>query len=565
MSDKYTLSKTFSKTTALKIEGENKMAKMIAFNEEARRGLERGMNVLADAVKVTLGPRGRNVVLEKKWGAPTITNDGVSIAKEIELDDPWEKIGADLVKEVAKKTDDVAGDGTTTATVLAQAMVREGLRNVAAGSNPMSLKRGIEKAVEAISDELLKMAKPVETKEQIAATASISAADTTIGEMIAEAMDKVGKEGVITVEESNTFGLELELTEGMRFDKGYISAYFVTDTDRMETVMEDAYILIANSKITNIKDLVPVLEKVMQTGKPLVIIAEDVEGEALSTLVVNKIRGTFKSVAVKAPGFGDRRKAMLQDIAILTGATVISEEVGLKLDQTTLELLGTARKIVIAKEETTIVEGGGDAEQIKGRVNQIRSEIEKSDSDYDREKLQERLAKLAGGVAVIKAGAATEVELKERKHRIEDAVRNAKAAVEEGIVAGGGVALLQASKVAFGKLKLTGDEATGAKIVEYAVESPLKQIAINAGLEGGVIVEKVRGLETGFGLNAATGEYVDMIKTGIIDPAKVTRSALQNAASIAALFLTTEAVIADKPEPKAAAPMPGGDGGGMDF
>ena len=541
------------------------MAKMIAFNEEARRGLERGMNVLADAVKVTLGPRGRNVVLEKKWGAPTITNDGVSIAKEIELDDPWEKIGADLVKEVAKKTDDVAGDGTTTATVLAQAMVREGLRNVAAGSNPMSLKRGIEKAVEAISDELLKMAKPVETKEQISATASISAADTTIGNMIAEAMDKVGKEGVITVEESNTFGLELELTEGMRFDKGYISAYFVTDTDRMETVMEDAYILIANSKITNIKDLVPVLEKVMQTGKPLVIIAEDVEGEALSTLVVNKIRGTFKSVAVKAPGFGDRRKAMLQDIAILTGATVISEEVGLKLDQTTLELLGTARKVVIAKEETTIVEGGGDVDQIKGRVNQIRTEIEKSDSDYDREKLQERLAKLAGGVAVIKAGAATEVELKERKHRIEDAVRNAKAAVEEGIVAGGGVALLQASKVAFSKLKLEGDEATGGKIVEYAVESPLKQIAINAGLEGGVIVEKVRSLETGFGLNAATGEYVDMIKSGIIDPAKVTRSALQNAASIAALFLTTEAVIADKPEPKGAAPMPGGDGGGMDF
>ena len=538
---------------------------MIAFNEEARRALERGMNTLADAVKVTLGPRGRNVVLEKKWGAPTITNDGVSIAKEIELEDPWEKIGADLVKEVAKKTDDVAGDGTTTATVLAQAMVREGLRNVAAGSNPMSLKRGIEKAVEVISDELLKMAKPVETREQIAATASISAADTTIGSMIAEAMDKVGKEGVITVEESNTFGLELELTEGMRFDKGYISAYFVTDTERMETVMEDAYILIANAKITNIKDLVPILEKVMQTGKGLVIIAEDVEGEALSTLVVNKIRGTFKSVAVKAPGFGDRRKAMLQDIAILTGATVISEEVGLKLDQTTLELLGTARKIVIAKEESTIVEGGGDAEAIKGRVNQIRSEIEKSDSDYDREKLQERLAKLAGGVAVIKAGAATEVELKERKHRIEDAVRNAKAAVEEGIVAGGGVALLQASKVALAKLNLTGDEATGAKIVEYAVESPLKQIAINAGLEGGVIVEKVRGLETGFGLNAATGEYVDMIKTGIIDPAKVTRSALLNAASIAALFLTTEAVIVDKPEPKSAAPMPGGDGGGMDF
>jgi chaperonin GroEL len=557
--------KTPDLTLATKQRERKYMAKMIAFNEEARRGLERGMNVLADAVKVTLGPRGRNVVLEKKWGAPTITNDGVSIAKEIELDDPWEKIGADLVKEVAKKTDDVAGDGTTTATVLAQAMVREGLRNVAAGSNPMSLKRGIEKAVTAISDELLKMAKPVETKEQISATASISAADTTIGEMIAEAMDKVGKEGVITVEESNTFGLELELTEGMRFDKGYISAYFVTDTERMETVMEDAYILIANTKITNIKDLVPILEKVMQTGKPLVIIAEDVEGEALSTLVVNKIRGTFKSVAVKAPGFGDRRKAMLQDIAILTGATVISEEVGLKLDQTTVELLGKARKVVVSKEETTIVEGSGDAEQIKGRVNQIRAEIEKSDSDYDREKLQERLAKLAGGVAVIKAGAATEVELKERKHRIEDAVRNAKAAVEEGIVAGGGVALLQASKIAFGKLKLTGDEATGGKIVEYAVESPLKQIAINAGLEGGVVVEKVRSLETGFGLDAATGEYVDMIKSGIIDPAKVTRSALQNAASIAALFLTTEAVIADKPEPKGAAQMPGGDGGGMDF
>jgi chaperonin GroEL len=539
------------------------MAKMIAFNEEARRGLERGMNALADAVKVTLGPRGRNVVLEKKWGAPTITNDGVSIAKEIELDDPWERIGAELVKEVAKKTDDVAGDGTTTATVLAQALVREGLRNVAAGSNPMGLKRGIEKAVEAISTELSAMSKPVETKEQIAATASISAADTTIGEMIAEAMDKVGKEGVITVEESNTFGLELELTEGMRFDKGYISPYFTTDSDRMEAVLEDPYILIANSKIANIKDMLPILEKVMQSGKPLLILAEDVEGEALATLVVNKIRGTFKSVAVKAPGFGDRRKAMLQDIAILTGATVISEEVGLKLDQTTMDLLGRARKVVVAKEETTIVEGAGDADRIKGRVNQIRAEIEKSDSDYDREKLQERLAKLAGGVAVIKAGAATEVELKERKHRIEDAVRNAKAAVEEGIVAGGGVALLQASKVAFGKLKLTGDEATGAKIVELAVEAPLKQIATNAGLEGGVVVEKVRHLDAGFGLNAATGEYVDMIKAGIIDPAKVTRSALQNAASIAALFLTTEAVIADKPEPKAPA-MPQG-GGDMDF
>ncbi len=541
------------------------MAKMIAFNEEARRGLERGMNQLADAVKVTLGPRGRNVVLEKKWGAPTITNDGVSIAKEIELDDPWEKIGAELVKEVAKKTDDVAGDGTTTATVLAQALVREGLRNVAAGSNPMALKRGIEKAVDAISAELSAMSKPVETRDQIAATASISAADSTIGDMIAEAMDKVGKEGVITVEESNTFGLELELTEGMRFDKGYISAYMITDTDRMESILEDAYVLIANSKIANIKDLVPILEKVMQSGKPLLIIAEDVEGEALATLVVNKVRGTFKSVAVKAPGFGDRRKSMLQDIAILTGATVISEEVGLKLDAATLDLLGKARKIVITKDETTIVEGGGDDEQIKGRVNQIRAEIEKSDSDYDREKLQERLAKLAGGVAVIKAGAATEVELKERKHRIEDAVRNAKAAVEEGIVAGGGVALLQASKKAFANLKLVGDEATGAKIVELAVESPLKQIAINAGLEGGVVVEKVRNLEAGFGLDAATGEYVDMIKAGIIDPAKVTRSALQNAASIAALFLTTEAVITDKPEPKSAAPAGGPGGGDMDF
>ena len=540
------------------------MAKQIAFNEEARRGLERGMNVLADAVKVTLGPRGRNVVLEKKWGAPTITNDGVSIAKEIELDDPWEKIGAELVKEVAKKTDDVAGDGTTTATVLAQALVREGLRNVAAGSNPMALKRGIEKAVAAIVTELGTMAKNVETKEQIAATASISAADATIGEMIAEAMDKVGKEGVITVEESNTFGLELELTEGMRFDKGYVSPYFVTDTDRMEAVLEDTYVLIVNSKIANIKDLVPVLEKVMQSGKPLAIIAEDIEGEALATLVVNKIKGTFRSAAVKAPGFGDRRKAMLQDIAILTGATVISEEVGLKLETAGLELLGRARKVVISKEETTIVEGGGDDAQIKGRIAQIRSEIEKSDSDYDKEKLQERLAKLAGGVAVIKAGAATEVELKERKHRIEDAVRNAKAAVEEGIVAGGGVALLQAATAAFKKLKLEGDEATGAKIVEVSIEAPLKQIAINAGLEGGVVVEKVRNLDAGFGLNAASGEYVDMIKAGIIDPAKVTRSALQNAASIAALFITTEAVITDKPEPKSANPMPQG-GGDMDF
>ncbi len=535
------------------------MAKIIAFDEEARRALERGMNTLADAVKVTLGPRGRNVVLEKKWGAPTITNDGVSIAKEIELDEPFEKIGAELVKEVAKKTDDVAGDGTTTATVLAQALVREGLRNVAAGANPMALKRGIEKAVEEIVTQLLEMAKEVETTEEIASTASISAADEQIGKVIAEAMDKVGKEGVITVEESNTFGLELELTEGMRFDKGYISGYFVTDPERMEAVYEDAYILIANSKISAVKDLLPVLEKVMQSGKPLVIIAEDVDGEALSTLVVNKIRGTFRSVAVKAPGFGDRRKAMLQDIAILTGGQVISEEVGLKLDTTTVDLLGKARKVVITKDETTIVDGAGDADQIAGRVSQIRAEIDKSDSDYDREKLQERLAKLAGGVAVIKAGAATEVELKERKHRIEDAVRNAKAAVEEGIIAGGGVALIHATDMAFEKLELEGDEATGANIVKVAVEWPLKQIAINAGLEGGVVVEKVRNLAPGWGLNAATGEYVDLIKAGIIDPAKVTRSALQNAASIAALFLTTEAVIADKPEPKGAAPaMPGG-------
>ncbi|MFE7594840.1 chaperonin GroEL [Kitasatospora sp. NPDC057512] len=540
------------------------MAKIIAFDEEARRGLERGMNQLADAVKVTLGPKGRNVVLEKKWGAPTITNDGVSIAKEIELEDPYEKIGAELVKEVAKKTDDVAGDGTTTATVLAQALVREGLRNVAAGANPMALKRGIEKAVAAVSDQLLAQAKDVETKEQIASTASISAADTQIGELIAEAMDKVGKEGVITVEESNTFGLELELTEGMRFDKGYISAYFATDLERMETSLEDPYILIANSKIGSVKDLLPLLEKVMQSGKALVIIAEDVEGEALSTLVVNKIRGTFKSVAVKAPGFGDRRKAMLGDIAILTGGTVISEEVGLKLENAGIDLLGTARKVVITKDETTIVDGGGDSEQVAGRVNQIRAEIENSDSDYDREKLQERLAKLAGGVAVIKAGAATEVELKERKHRIEDAVRNAKAAVEEGIVAGGGVALLQAG-VAFDKLELDGDEATGANIVKVALEAPIKQIATNAGLEGGVVVEKVRNLPAGHGLNAATNTYVDLIAEGIIDPAKVTRSALQNAASIAALFLTTEAVIADKPEKAAAAAGGGMPGGDMDF
>jgi len=539
------------------------MAKIIHFNEEARRGLERGLNVLADTVKVTLGPRGRNVVLEKKWGAPTITNDGVSIAKEIELSDPFERIGAELVKEVAKKTDDVAGDGTTTATVLAQALVKEGLRNVAAGADPISLKRGIDKASAAVTQALLKMAVPVETKEQIAATASISAGDSVIGDIIAEAIDKVGKEGVVTVEESNTFGIQLELTEGMRFDKGYVSAYMVTDPERQEAVLEDAYILIANSKIANMKDLLPVVDKVMQAGKPLLIIAEDIEGEALATLVVNKIRGIFRSVAVKAPGFGDRRKAMLQDIAILTGGQVIAEEVGLKLESTELAMLGRARKVVITKDETTIVEGAGDADQIKGRVEQIRREITNTDSDYDREKLQERLAKLAGGVAVIKAGAATEVELKERKHRIEDAVRNAKAAVEEGIVAGGGVALLQAGKVAFDGLDLVGDEATGANIVRVAISAPLKQIAINAGLEPGVVAEKVSNLPDGHGLNAATGEYVDMLKAGINDPVKVTRSALQNAASIAGLFLTTEAVVAERPEPAAA---PASDAGaGMDF
>ena len=547
------------------------MAKMIAFDEEARRGLEAGLNQLADAVKVTLGPRGRNVVLEKQWGAPTITNDGVSIAKEIELEDPYEKIGAELVKEVAKKTDDVAGDGTTTATVLAQALVREGLRNVAAGADPLSLKRGIEKAVEAVTNVLLNNAIDIETKEQIAATAGISAGDPAIGELIAEAIDKVGKEGVVTVEESNTFGLELELTEGMRFDKGYISGYFVTDTDRQEAVLEDPYILIVNSKISNVKDLLPVLEKVQQSNKPLFIIAEDVEGEALAVLVLNKLKGTFKSVAVKAPGFGDRRKAQLADIAILTGGQVVSEEVGLKLDSVTTDLLGTARKVVITKDETTIVEGAGDAEEIAGRVAQIRAEIENSDSDYDREKLQERLAKLAGGVAVIKAGAATEVELKETKHRIEDAVRNAKAAVEEGIVAGGGVSLIQAGKAAVADLALEGDEATGANIVKVAIEAPLKQIATNAGLEAGVVADKVANLEAGFGLNAATGEYEDLLAAGINDPVKVTRSALQNAASIAGLFLTTESVVADKPEKApagadAAAGMDGMGGmGGMGF
>jgi chaperonin GroEL len=539
-------------------------AKIITFTEEARRALERGMDQLANAVRITLGPKGRNVVLEKKWGAPTITNDGVSIAKEIELEDPEEKIGAELVKEVAKKTDDVAGDGTTTATVLAQAMVKEGLRNVAAGANPMALKRGIEAAVDSAVEAIKNQAKEIEEKDEIAHVAAISAGDPEIGEQIAEAMDKVGKDGVITVEESQTFGMELELVEGMRFDKGYISAYFITDPERMEAVLEEPYILFANSKISAVKDLLPVLEKVMQSGKPLVVISEDVEGEALSTLVVNKIRGTFKSVAVKAPGFGDRRKAMLQDMAILTGGQVISEEVGLKLENAQLDMLGQARKIVVTKDETTIVEGAGAEDEIKGRINQIKSEIDKTDSDYDREKLQERLAKLAGGVAVIKVGAATEVELKEKKHRIEDAVQTTKAAVEEGIVPGGGVALLTAQAF-LGKLDLEGDEATGARLVSRALEDPIKQIAENAGLEGGVVVEKVRGLGNGQGLNASNGEYVDMFKAGIVDATKVTRSALQNAASIAALFLTTEAVVAEKPEKQPAAPagMPGG--GDMDF
>jgi chaperonin GroEL len=542
------------------------MPKMIAFDEDARRALENGMNKLADAVRVTLGPKGRNVVLEKKWGAPTITNDGVSIAKEIELEEPYEKVGAELVKEVAKKTDDVAGDGTTTATVLAWAMVREGLRNVAAGANPMSLKRGIEKAVETAVESLKSLARETEKKEQIAQVAAISAADPEIGDMIAEAIDKVGKDGVITVEESQTFGMEMELVEGMRFDKGYISPYFVTDPERMEAVLEEPYILLVGHKISAVRDLLPVLEKVMQTGKPLCVIAEDVEGEALATLVVNKIRGTFKSVAVKAPGFGERRKAMLQDMAILTGGQVVSEEVGLKLENVGLDLLGRARKVVVTKDETTIVEGAGSEADIKGRINQIKAEIENTDSDYDREKLQERLAKLSGGVAVIKVGAATEVELKEKKHRIEDAVSTTKAAIEEGVVPGGGVALLRAQKQVLDLAdKLEGDEATGARIVARAVEEPLKQIAINAGLEGGVVVERVRGLSNpAEGLNAETGQYEDLFAAGVIDAAKVTRSALQNAASIAGLFLTTEAVIVDKPEEKQPS-MPGGGGGMEDF
>jgi chaperonin GroEL len=530
--------------------------KIIEFEEEARRALERGMDQLANAVRITLGPKGRNVVLEKKWGAPTITNDGVSIAKEIELEEPLERVGAELVKEVAKKTDDVAGDGTTTATVLAQAMVKEGLRNVAAGANPMALKRGIEAGVEAAVEAIKTQAKEIEDKDEIAHVAAISAGDPEIGEQIAEAMDKVGKDGVITVEESQTFGMELETVEGMRFDKGYISPYFISDPERMEVVLEEPYILLANQKISAVKDLLPILEKVMQTGKPLAIIAEDVEGEALATLIVNKIRGTFKSVAVKAPGFGDRRKAMLQDIAILAGGQVISEEVGLKLESTQLDMLGKARKIVVTKDDTTIVDGAGSAEEIKGRVNQIKAEIDKTDSDYDREKLQERLAKLAGGVAVIKVGAATEVELKEKKHRIEDAVSTTKAAVEEGIVP------LLTAQAALDKLDLQGDEATGTRIVRKALEDPLKQIAVNAGLEGGVVVEKVRTLDPGWGLDASNGDYVDMFKAGIVDATKVTRSALQNAASIAALFLTTEAVVAEKPEKEKMPPMPGG--GGMD-
>ena len=540
------------------------MSKIIAFDEEARRGMERGLDTLANVVKVTLGPKGRNVVLEKKWGSPTITNDGVSIAKEIDLEEPFEKIGAELVKEVAKKTDDVAGDGTTTATVLAQALVKEGLRNVVAGANPIALRKGIDSAVDAVVKQLLKNAKEVETKAEIAATAAISAGDPEIGELIAEALDKVGKEGVVTVEESNTFGTQLELTEGMCFDKGYLSPYFVTDTERQEAVLEDAYVLLVESKISNVKDMLPLLEKVMQTGKPLVVIAEDVEGEALATLVVNKIRGTRKSAAVKAPGFGDRRKETLQDMAILTGGQVISETVGLKLETAEIDMLGKARKVVLTKDTTTIVDGAGSAEEIAARVAVIKNQIENSTSDYDREKLQERLAKLAGGVAVIKSGAATETELKERKHRIEDAVRNAKAAVEEGIVAGGGVALLQAVDTAFDGLDLEGDEVTGAAIVRVAAAAPLKQIAENAGLEGGVVAEKVRSLPSGHGLNAATGEYEDLLAAGVNDPVKVTRSALQNAASIAGLFLTTEAVVADKPEPPAAAPAAGGeDMGGM--
>jgi len=537
------------------------MAKILSFHEDARRRLERGVNKLADAVKITLGPKGRNVVIDKKWGAPTITKDGVTVAREIELEDAYENMGAQLAKEVATKTNDVAGDGTTTATVLAQAIVKEGLRNVAAGANPMILKRGIDKAVEYVVAEIAKSSREIETQDEIAQIASISANnDTTIGKILADAMDKVGKDGVITVEESQTFGMELDFVEGMQFDKGYISPYMVTDPERMEVVFEDPYILIANSKISAVQDLLPLLEKVMQGGRPLVMIAEDLEGEALATVVVNKIRGTFQSAAVKAPGFGERRKAMLQDIAILTGGQVISEEVGLKLESATLDLLGKARKVVITKDETTIVEGAGSDDDIKGRINQIKAEIEKTDSDWDREKLQERLAKLSGGVAVVKVGAATETELKEVKHRIEDALSATRAAVEEGIVAGGGTALIQ-SEAGIDKLELDGDEATGARIIRQALSAPLYWIASNAGLEGSVVVERVRNMEAGHGLNALTGDYEDLMKAGIIDPAKVTRSALQNAASIAGLLLTTEALIADKPEPEGEGGGHGHDGG----
>jgi chaperonin GroEL len=536
------------------------MAKQLLFNVEARRALESGVDKLANVVRVTLGPKGRNVVLDKKWGAPTITNDGVTIAKEIELEDNYENLGAQLTKEVATKTNDVAGDGTTTATVLAQALVHEGLRNVAAGANPMGLKRGIERAVEAVAEYIRSQARDLETQEEIASVAAISAQDAEIGRTIAEAMDKVGKDGVITVDESQTFGMELEFTEGMQFDKGYISPYFVTDQERMEAVLDDPYILIANSKISSAQDLLPVLEKVVQAGKPLMVIAEDVEGEALATLVVNKIRGTFKSVAVKAPGFGDRRKAMLSDIAVLTGGQVISEEVGLKLENVTLDLLGRARRVTVTKDDTTIVEGDGSNDDIKGRISEIKKEIERTDSDWDREKLQERLAKLAGGVAVIRVGAATEVELKEKKHRIEDALSATRAAVEEGIVAGGGVALLRAQE-SVGKLDLSGDERTGAEIVRKALELPAYWIATNAGLEGAVAISKIRELsDPNQGLNAATGEYMDMVKAGIIDPAKVTRSAVQNAASIAALLLTTETLVVDKPEEADEAAAGGGHG-----
>ena len=537
------------------------MAKIIAYDDEARQGMLAGLDKLADTVKVTLGPKGRNVVLDKTYGAPTITNDGVSIAKEIDLDDPYERIGAELVKEVAKKTDDVAGDGTTTATVLAQSLVHEGLKNVTAGSNPIALRRGIEKASEAIVKELIAAAKDVETKDQIAATATISAADPEVGEKIAEALDKVGQDGVVTVEDNNRFGLDLDFTEGMRFDKGYIAPYFVTNAEDQTAVLEEPYILLTSGKVSSQQDVVHIAELVMKTGKPLLIIAEDVDGEALPTLILNNIRGTFKSCAVKAPGFGDRRKAMLQDMAILTGAQVVSDELGLKLDSVDMSVLGTAKKVIVSKDETTIVAGGGSKEDVAARVAQIRAEIANTDSDYDREKLQERLAKLAGGVAVIKVGAATEVEAKERKHRIEDAVRNAKAAIEEGLLPGGGVALVQAAAKAERAVKLEGDEATGAAIVFRAIEAPIKQIAENAGLSGDVVIDKVRSLPDGQGLNAATNEYEDLLAAGVTDPVKVTRSALQNAASIAGLFLTTEAVVANKPEPPAAAPAAGADMG----